>query len=89
MPKIKSAKKALRQSARRRKTNQRRKVNLKQSIKAFKKLVQENKKDEAKKALAKVFTVADKTAKTKYIKKAKANRIKSRTSKMLKKIEVK
>jgi ribosomal protein S20 len=51
--------------------------------------VQENKKDEAKKALAKVFTVADKTAKTKYIKKAKANRIKSRTSKMLKKLEEK
>lgn len=89
MPKIKSAKKALRQSTRRRAVNQRRKTNLKQSIKTFKKLVQENKKDEAIQALSKVFEIADKTAKTKYIKKAKANRIKSRAAKLFKKLESK
>lgn len=87
MPNTKSAKKALRKSIRRHALNKSRKKNLKQSIKTFKKLVQENKKDEAAKALSKVFEVADKTAKTKYIKKAKANRIKSRAAKMLKKIE--
>ncbi len=87
MPKIKSAKKALRQSARRRVVNEGRKTVLKKTVKAFKKLVQENKGAEAKAALIKVFSTADKIAKTKYIKKAKADRIKSRTAKMLKKLE--
>ena len=89
MPKIKSAKKALRQSTRRRKVNEGRKVTLKKTIKTFRKLVQENKGVEAKDALVKVFSTADKIAKTKYIKKAKADRIKSRAAKLLKKIETK
>ena len=89
MPKIKSAKKALRQSTRRRKVNEGRKVTLKKTVKTFRKLVQENKSAEAKDALVKVFSTADKIAKTKYIKKSKADRIKSRAAKLLKKIETK
>jgi small subunit ribosomal protein S20 len=87
MPITSSAKKALRQNIRRRAVNRVRKDTLKETIKNFKKLVKDNKTSEAKVALSKVFEIADKTAKTKLIKKTKASRIKSRTAKMLKKLE--
>ncbi|MCL5012206.1 MAG: 30S ribosomal protein S20 [Patescibacteria group bacterium] len=89
MPKIKSAKKALRQNIRHRKVNDARKKNLKQTVKSFRKLVEEKKGTEAKEALVKVFSTVDRVAKTKFIKKAKANRIKSRAAKLLKKLEEK
>jgi small subunit ribosomal protein S20 len=85
MPKIKSAKKALRQNIRRRAKNNSRKLMLKKTIKEFKKLVAAKKNSEAQAALKRVYEIADKTAKTKYIKKNKAARIKSRAAKMLSK----
>ena len=83
MPKIKSAKKALRQSARRRKQNIQRKTNLKKTLRNFKGLIEAGKSEEAKKYLSEVYKVADKTAKTNTIKKGKADRIKSRLSQLL------
>jgi ribosomal protein S20 len=83
MPRIKSAKKALRQSFRRKKQNLQRKANLKKVIKDFQKLVKAGKFDEAKKQLSEVFKTADKTAKANTIKKGKADRIKSRLSQLL------
>ncbi|PIV32024.1 30S ribosomal protein S20 [Candidatus Wolfebacteria bacterium CG02_land_8_20_14_3_00_37_12] len=83
MPIIKSAKKALRQNIRRRKTNVKRKTELKSVIKQFKKLVIEGKKEEAQKYLPQVYKKLDKSAKINLIKKNKASRIKSRLSKKL------
>lgn len=83
MPKIKSAKKALRQSARRKKQNIQRKTNLKKTLKNFQGLVKTGKLEEAKKYLSEVYKAADKTAKTHTIKKGKADRIKSRLSQLL------
>ncbi len=78
MPKIQSAKKALRQNIKRRKQNIKRKKQLQVVVKNFQKLVSENKKDEAKKYLSVVYKTADKMAKVNFIKKNKANRLKSR-----------
>jgi small subunit ribosomal protein S20 len=83
MPNTQSAKKALRQTQRRRTTNLQRKDSLKKAVKSFKKLVAEKKQDEAKAALSTLFKTADKIAKSKYIKKNKASRIKSRAAKTL------
>lgn len=85
MPIIQSAKKALRQNIRRRKQNEERKIALKKAIKEFKKLVAAKKKNEARAALNKVYKIADRVAKTKFIKKNKAARIKSRATKFLNK----
>lgn len=83
MPIIKSAKKALRQSLRRKKQNLRRKSRLKDAIKNYQKLLQAGKLEEAEKRLSEVYKLADKTAKMKTIKKGKADRIKSRLSQLL------
>ncbi len=83
MPRTTSAKKALRQNARRRARNLKRRSSLKTAIKRFKKLVAEGKTDEAAKLLPLVMKTADKTVKTGYIKKGRASRIKSRLSKKL------
>jgi len=83
MPKIKSAKKALRQSFRRKKQNIQRKIGLKKSIKAFHGFLKAGKIEEAKKQLSLVYKLADKTAKANTIKKGKADRIKSRLSQLL------
>ncbi len=84
MPKIKSAKKALRQNIKRRKKNIKVKTELKAVIKQYKKLITESKKEEAKKYLSQVYKKLDKTAKVNLIKKNKASRLKSRLSKLLK-----
>ncbi|MCL5004581.1 MAG: 30S ribosomal protein S20 [Patescibacteria group bacterium] len=84
MPIIKSAKKALRQSTKRRKVNVKRKTELKSVIKQFKKLVAEKKKEEAQKYLSSVYKKLDKSAKVNLIKKNKASRLKSRLSKLIK-----
>ena len=86
MPIIQSAKKALRQNVRHRKLNLKRKAELKETTKAFQKLIQEKKIKEAREVLKKIYKTADKTAKTGYIKKNKAARIRSRASKLLAKI---
>ncbi len=83
MPITKSAKKALRQNIRRRKVNVKRKTELKSVIKQFKRLIDEGKKDEAKKYLSQVYKKLDKSAKVNIIKKNKASRLKSRLSKKL------
>jgi len=83
MPKIKSAKKALRQSLRRKKQNLQRKTNLKKAVKTYQGAIKAGKLEEAKKYLSEVYKLADKTAKTNTIKKGKADRIKSRLSQLL------
>ncbi len=83
MPITKSAKKALRQSSRRREMNLGRKRKMRSEINAFKKLIDAGKFDEAKKALPTVYKALDKMSKVKFIKKGRANRLKSRLSKKL------
>ena len=85
MPKIKSAKKALRQNVRRRTKNESRKLMLKKAVKEFKKLVAAKDSKGAREALKKVYEIADKVSKTKLIKKNKAARIKSRATKFINK----
>lgn len=83
MPKILSAKKALRQNVRRRAKNSKQKELLKKAVKNFKKLILAKKTKEAQENLKNVFKVLDKAAKSGIIKKNTASRLKSRTSKML------
>ncbi len=85
MPNTTSAKKALRQTTKRREQNKQRKTALKKAVKTFRKLASEQKKDEAQKALATVYKTADKVAKTNVIKKNSAARIKSRSAQVFKK----
>ena len=84
MPKIKSAKKALRQTARRRVRNLDRQKKMKETLREFKKLVASGKTEEARAYLPKVYKTLDKAAKTGFIKKNKANRLKSRLTKKTK-----
>lgn len=84
VPNIKSAKKAMRRSAREKVKNTKKKEELKATIKEYKKLVAGGKKDEAQKFLSTVYKKLDKTAKKNVIKKNKANRLKSRLSKLVK-----
>jgi len=83
MPNTKSARKALRQTGRRRVRNLKRQRTVKDVVRDFKKLVDTGKLDEAKALLPKVYKALDKVAKTGYIKKNKANRLKSRLTKKL------
>lgn len=84
MPKTKSAKKALRQSARRRELNLLREKKLKETVKKFKKLLAGAKKDEAQAFLKEVYKTIDKMAKVDFIKRGRADRMKSRLAKKLK-----
>jgi len=83
MPTTSSAKKALRVSERKHKRNLKRKSLLKQTIKKFRKTTASGDSSAAQTALHDVYTVADKIAKTGYIKKNKAARIKSRNAKFM------
>lgn len=83
MPRTTSAKKALRQNIRRRAQNRERKEKLAETIKRFKKLLAEGKKEEAKQYLSTLYKTTDKMAKVNLIKKNKASRIKSRLTKKL------
>lgn len=85
MPITKSAKKALRQNKTRRVRNVRKIVAYKASIKDFRKLIAAGKKDEAKKMLSRVYQTLDKAAKSGVIKKNKASRLKSNTTRFLQK----
>lgn len=84
MPITKSAKKALRQSVRRRTQNGLRREAYKKEVKNFRKLVLAKNINDAKTLLPKVFKALDKAAKTNVIKKGKADRLKSRLSLQLK-----
>ncbi|MFH1246729.1 MAG: 30S ribosomal protein S20 [Candidatus Liptonbacteria bacterium] len=84
MPITASAKKAMRQSARRASQNKTKKVHLKEAIKKYRKLVAAKKTEEAQKMLPEIYKIADKTAKSGVIKKNTASRVKSRLAKLLK-----
>ena len=83
MPNTTSAKKALRQSARRKVRNAKKKDTYKKTVKTYRKLVGEKKFDEAKKILPSVFQALDKAAKTNVIMKNKASRLKSRAAQLI------
>lgn len=74
----------MRQNARRRRINLNRRTKTKTTIKEYKKLLAEGKKEEAKKYLPQVYKTLDKMAGANFIKRGKANRLKSRLTKKLK-----
>ncbi len=84
MPIITSAKKALRQSFRKKAVNDRVKKTLKEAIKKVEKLVHDKKLVEAKKLVSAAYSVIDKAAKKGVIKPNTANRKKARLSKITK-----
>jgi len=81
----KSAKKAIRQSARRKKQNAVYKDNIKKLVKEVLVLVSTKKADEAKKLLPKIYSALDKAAKVGVIKKNNASRHKSRLTRLVEK----
>lgn len=83
MPITTSAKKALRQSKTRKIRNTRRKKEMKSLLKKVKDLVSQNKIEEVKKLLPKVYKTLDKAAKAGLIKKNTAGRRKSRITKSI------
>jgi len=83
MPITKSAKKALRQSLKRRAKNLISKNKIKNLLKEVKNLVSQKKTEEAKKLLPQVYKILDKAAKTGLIKKNTAARKKSRITKLV------
>ena len=83
MPNTKSAEKALRQSAKRRERNIVIANAYKNSVKEFRRLVQDGKSKEAAQYMAKVQQRLDKAAKTGVIKKNKAARLKSGAARLL------
>jgi len=86
MPITKSAKKALRQSKKRRKRNSQKSRLLKDQLKSLKKLIAVKDKKSALDFLPKVYKTLDKSAKTNIIKKNTAARIKSRLTKTINKL---
>lgn len=84
MPQIKSAKKALRQSKKRKARNLKRKESIRRIALRIKKLVKEGKKDEAKTQLRKAYKLIDKAAKS-YLHKNTASRKKSRLTALINK----
>jgi len=83
MPIIKSAKKAIRVSARKKAINDRRKRSMKEVIKKIEKISKTD-KTEAGKMLSVAYQTIDKAAKRGVIKKNNAARKKSRLSKLIK-----
>ena len=83
MPIIKSAKKAVRGSLRKKAFNDRQKHAMKDIIKKIEKISKTDKK-EAEKLLSSAFAIIDKTVKKGIIKKNNAARKKSRLSKLVK-----
>ena len=83
MPITASAKKALRQSLRRKARNLKRSNAYKLGIKELKKLAVVGQTKEVQNQLAKVYQAIDKAAKTGVIKKNKAARLKSSAAKLL------
>jgi len=87
MPVTKSAKKALRQSEKRRLRNLRWKRKIKETQKKLKKLIEEKKLEEAKKLLPLFYKIVDKAAKNNVIKKNNAARKKAKMAKLLNSLE--
>lgn len=84
MPIIKSAKKALRSSSKKRVFNLRRQKKVEVAIKEIKKLVADKKIKEATKIVAQAYSALDKAAKAGTIKKGAASRKKSRINAFIK-----
>ena len=78
-----SAKKAIRQSAKRNKQNNAYKDKIKKLVKEARALVLAKKMEEAKKLLPAIYTALDKAAKVGVIKKNNASRRKSRLTKLI------
>jgi len=85
MPITKSAKKALRQSQKRRRRNLVYKKGIKEITKKIKNLVSQKKTKEAKSLLPQLYKILDKAAKAGVIKKETASRKKSRLTKLINK----
>ncbi len=85
MPIIKSAKKALRGSMRKRVYNIRRQKKVEVAVKDVKKLIEGKKGEDAKKALSLAYKALDKAAKAGTIKKGAASRKKSRLAAFVRK----
>lgn len=85
MPITASAKKALRQSIKRRARNLKQKEAYKKLVKEVRGFSAAGKTAEAEKLLSELYKSLDKAAKTNVIKKNKANRLKSRLSKLTQK----
>ncbi|MBI2506974.1 MAG: 30S ribosomal protein S20 [Candidatus Colwellbacteria bacterium] len=83
MPNTQTAKKALRQSLKRRGMNLARKKQMKDALKQYRQALALNNTDEIKTRLPLVYKALDKAAKTKVITKNKAGRLKSRLTKRL------
>ena len=83
MPITASAKKALRQSIRRRARNLKRSSTYKSTMKDLKKMATAGQNKETQNQLAKTYQAIDKAAKTGVIKKNKAARLKSAAAKLL------
>ena len=83
MPNTKSAKKALRQSLKKRVFNLRRKKAMRDILKKLKQLKEEGKIEEAKKLLPLAYKAIDKAAKRGVIKKNTASRKKSSAAKLI------
>lgn len=83
MPNIRSAKKALRQSERRRVQNLKKQRAFKDAVKNVKTLAAANKQEEARFLLPRAYKALDKAAKTHVIKKNTAARAKSRLAKLV------
>ena len=86
MPTTKSAIKAMRGSARKRKVNLVTISKYKEAIKAVRKALTGKKKDEAVKLLSGAYSQLDKAVKKHVIKKGKSMRLKSRLAKAIAKI---
>ena len=83
MPIKKAAKKALRQSLKRRARNIRKKEKIKELLKEFKNLLSKKEIEKAKSLLPQIYKSLDKAAKTGLIKKNTASRKKSRMAKAI------
>jgi small subunit ribosomal protein S20 len=83
MPNTKGARKAMRQSIKRRASNTATKDNIRESIKVVRRLVKAGKKTEAAAALGKAMSALDKAAKKNVIHKNNAARRKSRLAKSI------
>ncbi|MCF7845199.1 MAG: 30S ribosomal protein S20 [Candidatus Pacebacteria bacterium] len=83
MPNIKSSKKRLKQSEKRRVLNLRYRRKMKDTIKEIDTLVSNNKKKDAEKLLPKAYKAIDKAAKKNIIKENNASRKKARITKSI------
>lgn len=83
MPITRSAKKALRQSLRRRTGRLKRKDALRRTVKSYKKLIAAKDFENAQEKLREVYQALDKGIKTNILKRNAANRLKSRLAQLI------